>query len=387
MKLKVLFFLSIGIVILSVIYIVNLINQDFVLNKEDEYEDTMTIWITTPGLISSIDGFEEASRIKVHIKQFNNWETLIDELLLSNVEGNLPDIIEVHSSYGLDEVVNIEKPKSNEDIGQELFTSFHGATLENFQYKDELYGYPLGVNLPIIIINRTVLNHHFSEKQFLSPFDSNDSLETYQSIQERINNNNKVRPFWLFHFDKEIPYYWDAYQQTRMDSVTSFEVYWTDLVKKYGLVPPLDEHMAITRFSNMEIGVLITTTSKLQTIQELIGNTFEFEVLPLFENGQPLLVSGNGLVAFGNEEKIKRFYEFLAHDDVQLEILQNTGWIPAMKTSMNNVSFINQLPMAKYLSNLVRENNNFRGQGVSNGRRDIWNRIKEKAQEIEESAE
>ncbi|GIN58351.1 hypothetical protein J8TS2_26700 [Lederbergia ruris] len=387
MKLRVLFLLSVCIVILSTVYTINLINQDFVLNKEDEYEDTMTIWMTTPGLLSSMNHFEEESKIKVNIKQFNNQATLLEELALAHTEGNLPDIIEVGSSYGLDEVVKIGNPYSSEEIGQELFAPFHEAILENFYYTDELYGYPLGMELPIIMINRSILNNHFAEDQLITPFSSDDSLETYKLIQDRINHNNQTKPFWLFHFDEDIPYYWEAYQYTREGSDISFERYWTNLVKEYQLMPPLDEHMAVTRFSNMEIGVLITTSSKLQMIQELIGNTFEFDVLPLLDSGELLFISGNGFVALDNGGNIRQFYQFVGQEDVQLEILKNTGWMPTRKTSMSNETFIYQLPMAKYLIHLVQENNRFHGQAASEGSRNIWKNIQEKAQEIERNSE
>ncbi|MCJ7841665.1 extracellular solute-binding protein [Lederbergia sp. NSJ-179] len=387
MKLRVLFLLSVCIVVLSIIYTINLINQDFVLNKEDEYEDTMTIWMTTPGLLSSIHHFEEKAKIKANIKQFHNQETLLEELALAQTEGDFPDIVEVSSSYGLDEVVAVGNPYSSEEMGQELFAPFHKAILENFYYTDGLYGYPLGVELPIIVINRSILNNHFAENQFLTPFSSDESLETSKLIQDRINHNNQTKPFWLFHFDEDIPYYWEAYQYTRENSDNSFERYWTNLVKKYQLMPPLDEHMAVTRFSNMEIGALITTSSKLQMIQELIGNTFEFEVLPLLDSREPLFISGNGFVALDNGEKVRRLYQFLGQEDVQLEILQNTGWMPTRKTLMTNETFIYQLPMAKYLYHLVQENNKFHGQEVTEGSRNIWKNIQEKAKEIERSSE
>lgn len=382
MNLKIPFFLSVCIVIISVVYIFNLINQDFVLNKEDEYEDTMNIWIATPGLISSVEQFQEETGIKMNITKFKSEEVLVEELVFFNMEDNLPDVIEIHSSYGLDEIMELRQPILVQKIGEDFPASFHKATLENFSYNGGLYGYPLGIEIPIIIINRTILDNHIEGNQPVSPFASNDTLAAYKEIQDKINSN-KTKTFWFFHFDEDIPYYWDAFQHTEQGSKTSFEVLWTDLIKEYELAPPLDNHMAVTKFSNMEVGALITTSSNLQMIQELLRSTFEIEVLPLFDSGKPLFVSGHGFISFSEEKKIELFYNYLSRDGVQLEFLSNTGWIPARKSLIESKPFILQLPMAKYLGNLVKYHEDFTGKEVSEDSWQIWKNIKEKALDIE----
>lgn len=386
MKFKVPFLLSVCIVVLSIIYIFNLINQDFVLNKEDEYEDTMNIWLTTPGLISSVERFQEESGIKMNITKFKSEEALVEELILPNMEDNLPDLIEIHSSYGLDEIMELSNPNSIQKIGEDFSVAFHEATLENFSYDNGLYGYPLGIEIPIIIINRTILDNHIEDNQRVSPFNSSDTLAVYKEIQDKINNN-KAKTFWFFHFDEDIPYYWDAFQQKEQGSKTSFEKLWTNLIKEYELVPPLDNHMAVTKFSNMEVGALITTSSNLQMIQELVRSTFEVEVLPLFDSGEPLFVSGSGFISFSNEKKVEMFYSFLDQDDVQLEFLSNTGWIPAKNSLIESKPFILQLPMAKYLGNLVKYHDVFSGKELSGNSWETWENIKEEAIGIEMSIE
>ncbi|MEC5423468.1 hypothetical protein QGM71_08150 [Virgibacillus sp. C22-A2] len=146
-------------------------------------------------------------------------------------------------------------------------------------------------------MNRSILNNHLPEESTIYPFSTEESLKEYEKIQGKSNGKNEADRFWLFHFDQNIPLYWNSYRGgTSIGETYTFEEMWNMLVNEYELIPPLDNHMAITRFSNMEVGVLITTSQHLQTIQDLIGNSFEFEVEPFISNNRDSVqIVGNGL--------------------------------------------------------------------------------------------
>ncbi|MEC5423469.1 hypothetical protein QGM71_08155 [Virgibacillus sp. C22-A2] len=101
MKLKLLFILSICVVIISIVYILNLLNQDFVLSKEDDYKSTISVWITTPGLASTLEQFQTESNIKVNVRKFSDVDSLLEELNLSAENREGPDVVEMNSNYGM----------------------------------------------------------------------------------------------------------------------------------------------------------------------------------------------------------------------------------------------------------------------------------------------
>ncbi|MBB6454606.1 ABC-type glycerol-3-phosphate transport system substrate-binding protein [Salirhabdus euzebyi] len=382
MKLKLLFLLSISIIIICIFYIVDLLNQDFVLNKEDEYDSTINIWITSSGLAPSLDQFENEYNVKVNVRQFNDKEALMEELTLSNVTSELPDVIEVNDHDGMDEIVKQYDVYPIERISSDLLTQFHPSIHKSFTYQDKLYAYPLGMEIPLLFVNESLLRNHYTDGETLFPFEKH--LGKYKEIQDKINENNNIQPFWLFHFDEQIPFYWEAKVASTIGPTNaSFDDMWNDLVNVYQLVPPLDNHMAITRFANLEVGALVSTSVHLQTVQELIGNSFEFDVIPFIPNSYPILVSGHGLVVMNENEMVDELFTFLNKEEIQLQFLGKNGWLPAAKTLMEDTAFVHDLPMSKYISELLQYEHLFIGTEIEEASRESWTDIKNKAIEIE----
>lgn len=383
MKLKIVFLLSLVIVIFSIIYIVTLLNKDFVLTKEEEFKDTITVWITTSGLVSALETYQRESGTQMNIKQFNTMDLLIEELELSTKEDSMPDVVEINANYGGDEVLQKGKPIPLETFSNVQLSSFLDSSINNFMYKKTYYGFPLGVTIPVLLINRSILDHHLSTEMVVAPFTSEKNLGKFKKIQAKINENNRLKPFWMFHFDETIPYYWYAYKQSDQYNGAPFREFWHSIINDLKLVPSMDSHMAITRFTNMEIGALVTTSEKLQTIQELTGNGFEYEVVPLFPDKSPLLTTGNGFISFNSQKKIDQFYKFLNNEKTQIEIHSNTGWMPAKKSLMNDSGYIYKLPMSKFLNKLTLRQEDFIGRNIIDDSRQNWIRIKEIAKKTE----
>ncbi|WP_042221559.1 extracellular solute-binding protein [Oceanobacillus manasiensis] len=386
MKIKFLLTLSICIVIISTVYIINLLNQDFILNKDDDYNSTINVWITTPGLVSALKQFQTESNNRMNVREFKDTEALFEELELIDTDNNeYPNIVETDSNFGMEEISELGNIVPLSEVSKSLPDQFYHSVSLNFYHNDSLFAFPVGVEIPLVLINRTIINNQISTDLSLYPFASESQLVQYKRIQDKIDRNDNTKPFWFFHLDNNIPLYWNSYLYSHGNRDThSFADMWKRLIVEYELVPPLDNHMAITRFANTEVGVLITTSQQLQTIQHLIGNSFEFEVLPFIQNNNdPILVSGNGLVVLKNSKHIKELFQFMSSDEIQTEILSKTGWFPTQKSLWDKPEILHELPMAKHLNSLLKYSGNFRGKKPTNNAKSEQIDIKKKAHKIE----
>lgn len=366
MKVRLLLIISIIVLGLSGAYIVKLLNQDFVLSKESNFKATINLWTTTPELSSISMRFQEKENIKVNIKQFENSELLFEELELTKLNNDAPDLVEVSS---LNEMALLKNDYAIFPVdGLADKSSFHPAAIENFSSEKVLYAYPLGIEVPTIYINRALVQQEVFPAIY--PFQPEKVLKQYEKVQNDRNEKHPATPFWMLHFDDQLDWYWSSNQLAGNSiSQQDFDSQWAELVKEYQLVPQLDSHMAITRFANSEIGTLISNSKHIQSLQQLIGNRFEFDINPfLMEEEDKIQVSGNGLAvltdAAESGESIKRLFQYLSVEEEQAELLSGTGWLPAQQALLQSDPFIHQLPMFKHLQSLTKYQNNFIGMEI-----------------------
>ncbi|EGA90855.1 hypothetical protein GPDM_03135 [Planococcus donghaensis MPA1U2] len=363
MKLKVFLIVSILIMVLSVSYIISMLNQDFVLSQETKYEATLNVWTTTPELSVILKQFQGETNIQMNIKQFQNSELLMEELELTKLNNKFPELVEIPANYG---IANMKSDYNIQPIDGFMEKDlFHTAARELFSEKAELYAFPLGIEIPVLYYNKTLLTDEIKKEAF--PFQEKQTVEQFKAFQDKKNKGNSNKQFWMFHFDEQVSWYWDSYSLSRGASNTlQLEDSWSMLYDQYELVPPFDSPMAITRFVNSQVGALISNSKHIYTIQQLIGNRFEFEAQPFRkESNDRILISGKGLAVTGNPETdpadLEQLFRFLDSQEIQLQLLSATGILPAQKELLENAAFIRKLPMAKYLLPLAKENPYFTG--------------------------
>lgn len=371
MRLKLSLVLSVIIIIFSIVYIIDLLRQDFVFNRESTYESLVTVWTTTPGLSTTLEGINEVEHVKVSVKQFHNFESLQEALELAQINHALPDVVEVDSHYGMHEVMENFSPFPVEN-NLKNDSEFHLSIYDSFQDQDLLYAYPLGMEIPLLYLSQSIIQNDLDVDPY--PFQTVEKLSNYKLIQDKIDDRNLSGDFWFFHIDQNIPWYWNAYQFSNpQDDKLTFEEVWKNLTIDFEMIPLLDHHRAITRFTNLEIGALITSSKHLLTVQRLIGNDFEFEVQPFIaKEGDDILVGGNGLVMLSENPSIPKLLEYLNDPDIQLELLSKTGWLPTQSELLENSTFIHRLPMSKYLNKLIVYEEDFVGEKFNGNSREKW---------------
>lgn len=364
MKFKLFLVISILIMSISIAYIITLLNQDFILSKETKYEATLNVWTTTPELSVLLQQFQDQTNIKVNVKQFQNPELLNEELELTKLNNNIPEIVEVSSDFGIADFKKEYDIKSLENLVNG--NDFHISSKQLFSEDNNLYAFPLGIEVPVFYFNKTLLSDHLRGQ--VHPFQEAEVWKEYKAYQDKKNNGAANRQFWFFHFDESTEWYRDAYVSAAVtNTVADFESNMKLIQAEYELVPPFDSPMAITRFVSFEVGALITSSKHIQTIQQLIGNRFEFEVTPFIENPQDkILIAGKGLAVMDlpevEDDDIRLLLEYLNTKEVQLQLLGSTGTLPSQKKLLRSHEFLQGLPMGKYLLPLADFNANFIGR-------------------------
>lgn len=379
---KVLFFVSIIGVITLVIYIVLLLNQDFALTREDNSKKTLNIWTTTPRLSHVLHQFEVQSDVKIKLKRFRDNESVMEGLKLALEEKQLPDLVELNSHTGIEEILKDYNLISMSEFSPELPEMFHQSIVDNFSVNDNLYAYPLGIEIPLMLINQSFINDEVDMHMY--PFSNDEQLMIYQAFQDKVNEYSN-NDFWLFHFDENIPWYWASNQLSKGANVNISEFWdaWYQVTGQYKIVPKLDHRMALTRFTNMEVGILVTSSNNLQTIQQSIGNNFEFMTSPfLSQENSHILVSGTGLVALNNNIEIMNLFNYLNEEDTQKNLLSKTGMLPSRNDLLEDKVFIQNLPMSKHLTNLIEYKEQFIGLRPEKDNIS-WGIIMEQVQDIE----
>lgn len=382
MNKKILFFISIICVILLITNIISLLNQDVDLNREDSTKASIHIWTTTPRLSYILHQYEIQSNVRINLKQFHDTEALLEELEFLRTENAFPDLIEMDARNGIDSLPNDYDPIPLEKLAPDMAGLFHESIVDNFSEEHGLLAYPLGIEVPLLLVNQSFIDNQSG--MIVYPFQSGSHLNTFEELQKSVNENNHSKNFWFFHFDENIPWYWTSHKlSASSESRSDFQRMWKDLTRTYNLMPPLDHHMALTRFSNMEIGVLISGSDNLQTLQKSIGNDFEFEAHPLLlRRDDNILVSGHGMIALRNKEEIKDLFTFLNHKEVQQDLLSKTGSLPAQIALLESKSFMQSLPMSKYLTGLTGYRDQFIGMIPDEGAID-WKSMMDTVDKIE----
>lgn len=307
-----------------------------------------------------INEFALDSDLNIHIKQFSDSDSLFEELSIVDVK---PDIIEVDS---------LHFPKNIKDnfhtnvsfLNDTNVDTYHEAAVESFILNNHVTTMPLGMEIPIMVYNESFID----EVEQYFPFANEQKLKKYASLQSEWKTSINKSPFWMFHFDDELEWHEAMYHINRKGlKDVSFQEKIHELTETYQLMPSLENYMAISRFGNNEIGILMTNSTNIHTIQELVGNRFNFEIKPFIESeADSILIKSNGLFILNNKTGVEDVLEYLSSEGAQEKLLASTGWLPADKELLHHVPFIRKLPVYKYIEPLIKYEQQFISNQTSN---------------------
>lgn len=384
MKIRLLALLSVVTIAVISFYSFRIYNEEFNLELGEEYTSSFTMWAVSSSLTDVAEQFQESESIKVNIRQFQDHHSLIEELLTLHTGQNPPDLVEVSSHYGLGEINDIHSVLPINEVMDNPSFDLHEAFHTNFSIDGDLLAFPIGLEIPVMYRNHSLLGEN--EVKGLTGL-NDDSWNEMVHIQEQINRRSQTDQFWLTHTDNLIPWYWKAWSENDSNHVAAD--WWEHIYTDYELSPALDHHMAITRFANYEVGTLIASSTHMSSIQQLVGNTFSINISPLFaEEGGRIVTAGNGLVVLTDDERadqttLSNFLTYVYQEENMLQVLSDSGMIPASKDRMHKASFIRALPMSQHIEELLNYEIHFKGTAPSSQDRVEWYELLEESNRIE----
>ncbi|MBM7095695.1 carbohydrate ABC transporter substrate-binding protein [Bacillus sp. H-16] len=382
MKVKVLFIVSTAAVLIIGWYIFSLYNQEFTLDRGDTFEKQFTIWTTTSAVREAVTRFEAADeRVRVNVRMYDDSEALLEDWEVRRDTEEAPDVIELNAQYGFSD---LEEPDVTPIDAIGVDEHFHKSIYDAFSLNDILYAVPLGIEIPVVYSNASLVGG----TKGLEPFYFNDlhTNEQLAELQQGVNERNSSGTFHAFQTDRELPWYWTSWNEGESDRPA--EVWWEEIVQDYELIPPLDHHMALTRFVNREAGLLLSSSRHQTTLLSLIRNQFDLQVTPFQgTEGSPILIGGNGLAVVGSDkekqEVISEFIAFLFTEEEQVALLSETGWLPSKEKQLLDRSFLMKLPMGGNLVELAGYEHLYTGDAESRLTFERWTELMERAREIE----
>ena len=307
---------------------------DSSIEQQVVIKEQITFWSYSEELIKQANQFEkEYPHIKVITKLVSNPETLLEEIYAAISAGNPPDIAEIPSWYGIYPLIDEGAiyPVSeflHEDYKWELTEAF----AKRFQYNNELWAIPVSYEVPVLFIHEMMIPkmENNSHSQVIL---SEITFEYQKDI-------SKMK--WVVNADNNYPWYLSNLNNRNElgDSTTAEE-----LVESNRSFLFLENHLALTEFVNGEGGVLISSSSKLQLVEQQVGNKFKWKVsaFPIEKNN--IIPNGNGLVAFKKDKEpsknTKQFLTFMQDEERLESIAVASSTIPANKKIIKSNSYQN----------------------------------------------
>lgn len=295
----------------SVYQLISILGEEPTQQSAPENEQSLTVWVTSPGMVPVIREFAQQFNVRVSIKTFREDEMMMDELILAAQTSRLPDLVEVNTLWTLNEVNDIVTPQTVEPFEED---TLHSAITQAFTQNESFYAIPLGLEMPV------------------------------QFINERLTTGNQL-PKWEIHMDRELPFY------TRTGSSMSQEEFskeykeeWQQLIEEQEM-PALDHQMAITRFANSEVGKLVASSDQTYIIQQVVGNSFPFRVEPLRQEDWKISIAGHGLARLTSHSQANELLNYIQQTENLRILLSETGWLPVKTQLLEDPTFLQQLPL------------------------------------------
>lgn len=297
-------------------------------------KEQITFWSYSEELIKQADQFEkENPHIKVITKLVTNRETLLEEIYAAISAGNPPDIAEIPSLYGIFPMIDSGTiyPVA-EFIHEEYKSELTEAIAKRFQYHDELWAIPISYEVPVLFIHENMMPKIENSTSFQSTLSeiTLDSQKEFSKMKWEINADNNY-PWYLSNLNNI----------NEPEDPTTAE----ELVESNRSFLFLQNHLALTEFVNGEGGVLMSSSSKLQLVEQQIGNKFKWKIATFPIERNKIIPNGNGLVAFKkNKESLnntKLFLGFMQEEERLESIAVASSTIPANKKIIQSNSYQN----------------------------------------------
>jgi ABC-type glycerol-3-phosphate transport system substrate-binding protein len=310
------------------------------VNSESVRGTAISIWVYSQGWESYINEFKQAyPNVDVDVRYFRSSDQLFTELMASISANAAPQLAELHSYYGITQLADtgviIPADYATIEGGNQLHPTFAAA----FHYKEKDWAVPIGGGIPLLYYRQELLKNT-QEQTFRSWEEVEKAAEQPQSEDIELSGSGH----WSMAIDKELPWYVDNLSfmsgSEEENGFASFSrVYstlsrWRDWIYLKGIMKPLVHRRAASDFINGKVGLFISSSEMLPTVERFIGGKFQFDAgrLPVLAQ-QGIVPEVHGLVLVQSASpKMKAAESFIAYlllERTQASLWRNEGLIPS----------------------------------------------------------
>ncbi|SFL25465.1 ABC-type glycerol-3-phosphate transport system, substrate-binding protein [Paenibacillus sp. 1_12] len=316
-------------------------NQSSGVNSESDRATAISIWLYSEGLEAYVNEFKQLHpNIDVDVRYFRSSEQLFTELMASISANAAPQLAELHSYYGIPQLVDTKAVIPTEHTRIEGGSQLHPTFTAPFHYEGVDWAVPFGSGLPLIYYRQELLKHP-QERSFTSWEQIVQAAQQPQSESSDTVGN----AHWGLAMDNELPWFMDnlsftseyngdknpLFKRSRLESALTS---WSDWVHLSGILKPLVHRRAASDFINGKVGIFLSSSEMLPTVERYIGGKFQFDAgrMPILAQ-QGIVPEIHGMVllhaAAPKVQAAQSFMAYLLLEQTQASLWRNKGLIPS----------------------------------------------------------
>lgn len=340
----------------------------------------IVIWASSQSFVNIAKEFEKKNKnVQIVMKVFNSLEILSKELNVAESAGTPPDIAEVSSFYGLFPFIQSEAilpvaPFLNNEYQKELVK----AITKRFEWNNQMWAIPLGYQIPVIYINKKMMGSKGIQVEALK------NLQALFATDSKLQQKNNVDVSKEVQIDEQYPWYLlhvlAEQEKTNFTKEQIRNTLWGKKNTNEQLLPFYTAHLAVTQFVNGKGGLLISTTQKLPKIDKLIGNKFDWDVIPFPINYQKLMPNGSGLVIFkqalSKKKIIQQFTNFIEETNQITAFAINETMIPPIKNLIMSDHYLQNYRQFPNYQSAIIQSMTAKGVFLQPKDEENWNNLK-----------
>lgn len=337
--------LTLSVCLIMLLWIMRL-NHNQPLQYAQQTDVSLTAWIYSKPVSELLTDFQnEHPGIHIQLRTFRSEEQLHEELMAAISAHAPPHFAEIGSAYGIAELADTGALlPMDERMLQTIRGLIDPRYASAFQYNNQMWAMPYGTAVPVIYYNENLLG--YSGLSFSTEAISWDQLVSIGMKLTQDHDGDEKTDVWGLVMDPETPWYLrssismqDPGSANRVERIYTL---WHEMIYRYQITPPLKHHLAVSDFINGNAGLLLSSSEKEMMLEQYIGGTFKFGVLPFpaFSEEEAFEARVSGFVMLKSsvemESAVRQIMAFLLSPAIQQRLLPEGSKLSILKGNEPN---------------------------------------------------
>ncbi|MBJ6364325.1 extracellular solute-binding protein [Paenibacillus sp. GCM10012307] len=309
-------------------------------------EVSLTAWIYSKPVGELLAEYQSKHpEVNIEIRTFRSERQLYEELMAAISTRMPPNMAEIGSGFGIIGLAETGGLAPFDRLSSEPMLAIDSDYLETFKYDGQLWAMPYGMVVPVLYYNENLMRLSDAPSDATSL--SWEQLTSFGMKMTQDINGDGSTDIWGLVADNSA--LWNQIRTIgvrEIDSATDVEYLfsvWHDLVHRYKIMPALEQHLALSSFIDGTAGMLLAPSDIAKMLEEYIGGTFEFGVLPVphiaHNDATPARVSGFVMLRSGaeTEQNVRQIISYLLQPEIQQRLFKETSKLPILKGSIEQL--------------------------------------------------